>query len=273
MDLWEEDSASPPPYEDNSTRQDAPTTARPETLFIAQRFIHAGGADGPAVYELSHHIDYLTDTDHKVVMQKLTQTLRDSAGAPSVRTRKRPMFHLTHRTVAEMPNFSYQAEAQARLAPPHMGILRVGHKIRSGRRRYRVVRTHWGDDNRLQKSDDVLFEAEQPTGTGNADVVWEWSDGNGAMLAREVLHDDGILTLVVTAEMGIRKRDALAAAWVMRIWWDVAENGPAKEGLRNRAKRIMRKGCIVSDKATYDGGFQMLTRPQAKATGPTKTRP
>ncbi|GJN72276.1 hypothetical protein PLICBS_006348 [Purpureocillium lilacinum] len=236
MESWDNESTLPPPYEDGSTSQDAArTTARPETLFIAQRFIHAGSPDGPAVYELSHHIDYVTNTDHKVVMQKVTRSLRDSTGTPSIRTRLRPMYDLTHRTIAELPNYSFQAEAQSRLAPPHMGILRVGHSIRSsGRRRYHILRTQWGDDNRLQKSGDVLFEVSQTRSTDKASVLWEWSDGKGGMLARELLGDDGVLSLAVTAEMSCRRRDALAAAWVMRIWWEVAESAPTREGLRSR---------------------------------------
>lgn len=189
-----------PPYED---------LHRPETLYLVQRLIRGGGPDGPALYELSHHADFLADTDRKVDMEKLTHSAR-------ARARKRPLFALTHR---ELANFDFQAEAQSRLAPPHMAIERHGHRLTGGWR-YRVVRCAWGADNRLERRGPVLLEAARPTGRSNG-VLWEWTDGEGRMLAREVA-GAGARSLAVTAEMSVKARDALAAAWVLRIWWESA---------------------------------------------------
>lgn len=206
---------------------------KPTTLYVAERFIHTADPRSPAAYEFSHSINFLSNTDRKVTLERLDYSVRTVNGNPTVNTRKRTIFDLTHRTLGESPNFTFQAEAKSRTAIGSMGIeqKRKGFSRRLG---YRVCRATWGADRRLADGGTTMFTASAPSGTsgaigiagrrsaGSGEVSWEWSDGNEELVAREVT-TDMLASLVITAEMTQPQRDALVAAWIMRLWWDLAD--------------------------------------------------
>lgn len=209
--------AEPPSYQDAQ----APDILQPTTLYAAERFVYTADPEAPPAYELSHSINFLSDANRKVTMERLDYSVRTVDGAPSVTTRKRTLFDLTHRTPGEMPNFPFQAEAKSRAAAGNMGL---EQKKRGFTRKteYRVCRASWGADRRLAGG-PTMFTASPPSagGAGANGVSWEWSDAQDRLLAREVTNDE-LASLVITAEMSLSVRDALVAAWIMRIWWDLS---------------------------------------------------
>ncbi|OAQ73480.1 hypothetical protein VFPPC_01178 [Pochonia chlamydosporia 170] len=151
-------------------------------------------------------------------MEKLQLQVRTTEGEPTIKSRNRVLFHLKHPKKGEMCMFPYQAESQSRQTLGNMGIERSDAVFKTGRR-FRFVPAKWGADRRLRKEGkQVLFEAAENTGHRRNGVVWEWRNGDGELVARELFRD-GELSLGVTAAMTARERDALVAAWYLRIWW------------------------------------------------------
>lgn len=221
-----------PSYDDagSSSAAPIPETLKPTTLYVAERFIYTADPQAPPSYEFSHSVNFLGDTDRKVTMERLDYTVRNANGAASVNTRKKTLFDLTHRTLLEGASFHYQAEAKSRLA---MGCLGIEQKRKGFSRKmgYRVCRATWGPDRKLAGG-ATLFTASMPSGAGSSEVSWEWSDAQDQLLAREITNDK-MASLVITSEMTPEMRDALAAAWIMRLWWDLAD-GKFRRTMRRR---------------------------------------
>lgn len=89
------------------------------------------------------------------------------------------------------------------------------------------MKAHWAD--RRLVGGAPLFNAALPSSLkGGGEVNWEWSKANGTLVAREI-EKDGLLSLVVTAEMTREERDALVTGWILRLWWDFANRNAALE--------------------------------------------
>ncbi|KAF7541734.1 hypothetical protein G7Z17_g11902 [Cylindrodendrum hubeiense] len=200
-------------------------TLGPATLYIAGRFVHSSDPEAPPLYEFSHSVGFLRDSDRTVKVERVDQIVRDHNGTPRVQTRNRHLFDLRHPTAGEFPTFEYHAESTSRRALCSLGIAtfrsksgllaRVGKTKGKGYRVHRAVR---GADRR-HEAREVIFTAAP---SRDRAVGFEWSDGEGHLLAREVETDE-LMSLVVTAEMGAPLRDALVAAWVLRVWWELAK--------------------------------------------------
>lgn len=196
----------------------------PATLYAAGRFVHSDDPQAPPLYELSHSIGFLSDNDRVVRLERLDYTVKVAHGAPQVSTRARHVYDLTHPTLATSPTFTYHAEATSRRSLCSFGIESFRARPLSSARGYRVHRAARGPDRQLVGR-EALFTAV-PASTEA--VVFEWYDARGGLLARET--DNGeLLSLLVSAEMGPRERDALVAAWILRLWWEMAtDKGLAK---------------------------------------------
>lgn len=234
--------AEPPSYDEEPPEISPDHLLKPATLHIAQRFIHPSDPNAPPLYELSHSVGFLRGSDRKVVLDRLDYSVRPRTG--TVGTRKRTIYDLTHRTLYEMPTFDFQAESRSRAALGSMGMEVFRPKRRSSgivgmvnmrRSGYRVVRARW-QDRRLAEEGTLFtvvpsgsrrwgLSSSSSSSSSAGDVMWEWSDGEDVLVAREVLKD-GLLSLVITAEMRQEMRDALVAAWIMRIWWSLAVKTP-----------------------------------------------
>ncbi|KAK7415141.1 hypothetical protein QQX98_006085 [Neonectria punicea] len=195
----------------------------PGTLYIAGRFVHSNDPQAPPLYEFSHSVGFLRDTDRSVKLERVDHTVRDHDGTPQVQSRNRHLFDLKHPTAGEWPTFEYHAESTSRRALCSLGISTFRPKSRllggiGKAKGFQVHRAVRGADRR-HEAREVMFTAAPARGSA---VGFEWSDAGGRLLAREVETDD-LMSLVVTAEMGAALRDALVAAWVMRVWWELAK--------------------------------------------------
>ena len=240
-------AASPPPYE--APPEYAELLLPPETLSLRGRFIYRGDEDtGLPLYELSHHLNSLKDSDKKVILQKLETTTRvDSYGCQRTKTRTRPLFELHHFSSPFdhllAPDVSFWAESQTRrLALGDMVLQPSKGNALSRRPKYRFTRHKASQDRKSQfESEPALFVA-QAAPRKKPNVAWEWSDGKGTLLAREVVTSAGDeddaqkRCLVVTTEMDGRTRDALVAAWYMRIWVIRAESTVGRASYLDKCK-------------------------------------
>ncbi|KAH6989311.1 hypothetical protein BKA56DRAFT_252351 [Ilyonectria sp. MPI-CAGE-AT-0026] len=214
----------------------------PATLYIAGRFVHSSDPEAPPLYEFSHSVGFLRDTDRTVKVERIDQTVRDYNGTPKVQTRNRHLFDLRHPTAGEFPTFEYHAESTSRRALCSLGITTFRPKSgllasmgKSKGKGYRVHRAVRGADRR-HEARETMFTAAP---SRDRAVGFEWSDAEGRLLAREVETDE-LMSLVVTAEMGAALRDALVAAWVLRVWWELAK-GNYRSNRWEDTKRILGK--------------------------------
>lgn len=233
----------PPDYQDQdlpsyetitnttSTRTVPPTkdTLGPATIYISGRFIYSTDPQAPPLYEFSHSIGYLHENDRSVKVERVDQVVKTSAGTPQVVPRNRHLFDLKHPTAAEFPNFAYHAEAATRRVLCSFGAstFRAGGILRHGKG-YRFERAVKGADRKLE-AQDALFEVNP---SRDKAVGYEWRDARGELIAREVKDEMSSMSLVISAEMSADMRDALVAAWIIRIWWELS-NG------NNSAMRMM----------------------------------
>lgn len=237
----------PPAYEESASSSAATTAqhsqppppafsessgshAKPTTLYVAGRFVHTSDSQAPPLFEFSHSVPFLKDSDRKVTMQRLDYSVKH--GSSEVATRKRHLWDLTHWTVFEMPSYQWQAESSTSKTIGHLGMDMFSTKLFRGDKSYRVFKAAKGSDKKLIKETaKTLFTATPPRQEG--EVTFEWSDANGQIIAREIVRDE-LVGLMITVKLENEMRDALAAAWIMRLWWDLSRG---KWGASKRESR------------------------------------
>ncbi|KAF4982065.1 hypothetical protein FZEAL_2252 [Fusarium zealandicum] len=199
----------------------ATDTLGPATLYISGRFIYSTDPQAAPLYEFSHSIAHLRDTDRSVKVERVDSTLKTAQGLPQVTTRNRHLFDLKHPTAAVGPTFAYHAESVTRRTLCSFGasVFRAGGLLRTGKA-YQFHRAVKGSDHKLE-AQDLLFEASP---SRDKAVEYEWKNEQESLIAREVKGEQADRSLVITAEMSVEMRDALVSAWVMRIWWELAKD-------------------------------------------------
>lgn len=87
----------------------------------------------------------------------------------------------------------------------------------------------------------MVFEAVR---SKDKSVGHEWRDGTGRLIAREVDDEEETMSLVVGSEMSVAERDALVAAWVLRIWFDLG-NGHYRSKRWGESKLTRRRWEVI----------------------------
>lgn len=200
----------------------------PGTLHIDGRFVLSNDPNAPPLYELSHSIEFLSDSDRTVRFERLDNLIREVDGIPQLTTRKRHLFDLKNPTPAEYPNFEFQAEAVTRRTLCSFGI-NTHKKFLSGKE-YQFHRAVKGSDRRFAPREQ-LFSV---TKAKDKAVDFEWKDAQGRLVAREVRRNE-TLSLLIGTEMGVALRDALVASWIVRLWRESAKEN-VREGRRETSK-------------------------------------
>ncbi|KAL4732410.1 hypothetical protein ACLX1H_001426 [Fusarium chlamydosporum] len=212
--------SAPPPATTAGNNPTAKLILGPATLYISGRFIYSTDPQAPPLYEFSHSIGYLHDNDRSVKVERVDSVVKNSAGLPHVVLKNRHLFDLKHPTAAEFPTFPYHAEAATRRALCSLGAsyFRSGNLLRQ-KKGFRFDRAVKGAERKLEPQ-GMLYEAYSSRSKG---VGYEWRDSQGELIAREVEDEQASMSLVITAEMSVELRDALVAAWILRIWWELSK--------------------------------------------------
>ncbi|ETS06690.1 hypothetical protein MKX07_005727 [Trichoderma sp. CBMAI-0711] len=190
----------------------------PTTFYVAGRFIHSADPGAPPLYELSHSVGFLKDSDRNVRIERLEYSIKRRDGVAQLAARKRHIYDLKHPTGVTGPTFAYHAEPTSRQSPYAFGLETFRPRRLSSAKGYRILRATHALDRRLVRR-DVLFSALP---VKDNSVRFEWSDAEGQLIAREV-DVDGLMTLVVSAMMGAVQRDVLISAWMSRVWAELAK--------------------------------------------------
>lgn len=221
---------NPPSYGDSNTAAAATISASPlaldvlppTTLYVAGRFIHSSDPLAAPLYELSHSIGFLNDSNRSVRVERLDYAVKAPGGVAQLSTRKKHIYDLKHPTVITAPTFEYHAECTSRQSLCSFGLTSFRARKLSNAKGYRVYRAMQGTDNKLVCR-DLLFSAVPARDRA---VKYEWSNDKDQLVARE-MDRDGLMSLLVSAEMAAPTRDALVSAWLSRVWWE-----QARESLR-----------------------------------------
>jgi hypothetical protein len=209
----------PPSY--SAVTKDEEYRLPPATLQISRNAICSDKSPDESLYELSNELNYLRDTTRAHTIKRLDTTIKSSSspdGPPShAVAQKRHIFDLKHPGVLTGPLFLYNAEAVSRYSLGSFGMSTFRPRLFSSARGFRVHRTAKRLDNEVLAG-ALLFSA---VSTKTSGVRYEWSDSRGEILARELESSHGC-QLFITKELSVKKRDALVAAWVLRLWWEIA---------------------------------------------------
>ncbi|PHH87214.1 hypothetical protein CDD83_9181 [Cordyceps sp. RAO-2017] len=189
----------------------------PATLHVAGRFVYSDNVHSPPLYELSHSVGFLRDTDRLVRVERLDHSVRDLNGSPQLSTRTKHLYDLKHPSIATSPTFLFHADTTSRQSLCSFGITSFRPRKLSTAKGYRVSRTGRGSDRQLVPR-DALFTALPASDDA---VTFEWFDPDDCLVARE-LDRSGMTSLLISAEMSLRARDALVAAWMLKLWWERA---------------------------------------------------
>jgi hypothetical protein len=215
----------PPSYQFSCELASGPTLSAqvkdlsPTTLYVAGRFIHSADPSAPPLYELSHSVGFLKDTDRNVRIERLDYSVKRRDGVAQLAARKRHIYDLKHPVGVTCPTFPYHAEPTSRQSLCTFGLESFRPRKLSSARGYRIRRaTHSLDHQQLVRR-GVLFSAIP---TRDKAVRYEWSDADGQLVAREVDRSN-LMTLVISAMMSAGERDALVSAWMSRIWSELAK--------------------------------------------------
>ncbi|PHH60301.1 hypothetical protein CDD81_1891 [Ophiocordyceps australis] len=218
---------------DNAAR-DKSQLLPPAMLYLAGRFIHSSKPQAPPLYELSHSVGFLGDTDRLVRIERLQHSVRHHSGAPHVSTRPRHLYNLEHPTMFASLTVQFVADKTSRQSLCSFGIVRFRPTRLSSSTGHRVHRIARGPDRQFICR-DILFTAMPAKGDA---VTIEWFDSCNLLIARET--DSGELrSLFVSAELEASTRDALVSAWVLRIWMEQASNRSKWDKRIDEAKRIV----------------------------------
>lgn len=215
---------APPTYQDCCGLANGPAfSARddvlsPTTLYVAGRFIHSTDPWVPPLYELSHSVGFLKDTDRNVRVERLDYSVKRRDGVAQIAARKRHIYDLKHPIMVTGPTFAYHAEPTSRQSLCTFGLESFRPRKLSSTKGYRIRRATHSLDHQLVRR-DILFSAVP---VRDKAVRYEWSDADGQLVAREV-DRGGLMTLVVSAVMGTSRRDALVSAWMSRVWSELAK--------------------------------------------------
>ncbi|OAA33600.1 hypothetical protein AAL_01065 [Moelleriella libera RCEF 2490] len=244
----------PPPYCEEPPDYSASALLPPATFFIAQNVVYSdqlgssgsgsgSGSTPSAVFELSQQPFELRDTTRTVSMDRLDRALKvhhsgeDGDLHHTITIQKRHMWDLKHPAALTGPVFLYHADAASKHALCSFGMSTFRPRLLSTRLGYRVHRmVKHPLEKHVLLPRGLLFEAQPAprrrsrSADGNT-VTFEWCDSSsssssssgaaelgGQLLARELPGP----RLFVTKEMDGKKREALVAAWVLRLWWERA---------------------------------------------------
>lgn len=211
-----------PSYNESTNSADAKILLPPITLTLDGQIIYGGeNRNAGPLYRLSRSIKDFVDNARDVTFEKVDhhiRTLHD--GTSQMTMRYREMYHLKHPTKITGPTFLYYAESTSKLSLGSFGLSSFRRRrVLSSRNGYNVHRA----ERRLDHKLDVGGKLFSGVATNGKAVAFEWSDGQGNIVAREVKAQPGRLpTLLITKEMKVRRRDALAAAWILKLWWETA---------------------------------------------------
>lgn len=209
----------------------------PGTLHLAERFVYnANSSDSPPLYELSHSISFLRETDRKVELERLDYSVRrggassTSAAGPQVNTRKKHLYNLHHPPEIVSPTFPYYLESASRQTVGNLNIQKTSSSG-SSRRRFAVSKLVTSSARDVDfRQTETLFTIQRGQ---KKSTSYEWSLASTKQMIAVDSEEQGLYRLEIVMAADRMTVDALVAAWCLRIWQDLAESNHHPGGWKN----------------------------------------
>ncbi|OHW90988.1 hypothetical protein CSPAE12_10423 [Colletotrichum incanum] len=203
----------PPEYVEDVA--DVHESLPPDTLRLAGRFVHSAtsrDADAPGLYEINHQIDFLRETDKLVEFSRIDYSVRrgnaNAASPPEVTSHPRHVFNLERPPAIVQEAFLYYIKPVSRSGLGSMGLKfsKIGKSVCKAWRVGRKANSRTDFEAR-----ELLFDVRP-----NNNVL-DWLDGQKTRIAVEYSRDN-MYSLNILVSMDQAMRDALVAAWCVRLW-------------------------------------------------------
>ncbi|GKT44611.1 uncharacterized protein ColSpa_04792 [Colletotrichum spaethianum] len=187
----------------------------PDTLRLAGRFIHSAtsrDADAPGLYEINSQIDFLRETDRLVEFSRIDYSVRrriaNAVSLPEIISHPRHVFNLERPTAIVQEAFLYYIKPVSRSGLGSIGLKfsKIGKSVCKA---WRVGRK--ASNRNEYEARELLFDVRH-----NNDVL-DWLDGQNTRIAVEYSKDN-MHSLNILVPMDQAVRDALVAAWCVRLW-------------------------------------------------------
>lgn len=213
---YESSVGAPPAYEEE---------AQPATLTLNSDTI---SSNGTPVYTISRSLTTVQQQSSSIRLERIESIAPekpDSSASPD--TSNNLIFYLVHpvnaRYQKDKPPY-YATSSQSGLGNIVFDI----QKKTMSKPEYKVLLNQG-----RTASSDPLF-ADNPTTILTAKFglmggKLSWIDSNGRTVAREEQTSDKKQQLNITTSLKVELRDALVAAWCLKVWSDVAESREAKK--------------------------------------------
>jgi hypothetical protein len=239
----------PPPYEDavaGGSHTNIPTL-QPVTLFLDGQCIRDASTSTPR-YQISRSVTTLPKTPPKnssIIFERVDTASRilekdETPGTEQAPSEHRHLFYLAH-----------PADAQYRADLPGYYITAVDtetvgniHLETSKSRLQKIEFTALLSAKRTASERPLFDDAGKTVTLFSARPVklmssrYTWTREDGSQIAVEDGKGDGH-SLALTTAMTQEMRDALVAAWLLRLWYETAESKQAKrEGKRAAVARL-----------------------------------
>ncbi|PIG86624.1 hypothetical protein AARAC_006123 [Aspergillus arachidicola] len=221
-------SDPPPPYSEspisNTPEQE---TLPPTTLILSNKSIHTETTPSTPLYQVSQDISSLPQKFTSVRFERLEKNTPLKLESKSPEPQKTHIFYLAHPAHAQ-----YRKEVPAyyitSVSPGSLGNIR----FEMSKSRFQKVEFRALLSAGKTMGDKPLFCGDVETTLFSAKMKWtgggyRWTDAWGMEVAFEG-GKGGRSKLVITASMNQDMKDALAALWVLRMWYDTADSSKAK---------------------------------------------
>ncbi|KAJ6070760.1 hypothetical protein N7467_012079 [Penicillium canescens] len=233
----------------------------PAVLFLSGRFVFAEAATSTPLYQLNSDIRSISNKDSSVAVERVEHGVPEleieTEGITDGTPRSRRLFNLVHPV-----NAQYRTDIPARYyitsaVPEMVGNIRLEtSEARLRRTSFKVMlspkKTSSSKPFFDEGTQQLLFDIHPNWKVGRN--CYKWSDSNGRQVAVDEKEDDRC-KLSITRIMPQELRDALVAAWLLRLWHDTAESKQAKreffesmaspEAYQQSMDPYMRRQCII----------------------------
>ncbi|EAW16860.1 uncharacterized protein NFIA_002090 [Aspergillus fischeri NRRL 181] len=230
----------------------------PAVLFLSGQSVLTEAATPTPLYQLNSDITSISNKDSSVTLERVEHDVSEIDGVTAGTRQKRHLFYLAHPV-----NAQYRSDIPAKYyitsaAPEMVGNIRLEtSEARLQRTSFKAMLSPHKTASDKPLFDEgtqqvLLFDIYSDWKVGRN--CYKWSDSNGRQVAIEEKENDRY-KLSITRSMPQELRDALVAAWLLRLWHDTAESKQAKrqffesmtspEAYRESMKPYVPRQCII----------------------------
>ncbi|KAI1480899.1 hypothetical protein F4774DRAFT_376386 [Daldinia eschscholtzii] len=222
----------------------------PTALVLKDRYIAPETDPTNSLYEIGRDVTAIPLKATSVIFERIEDHRLSEVSLPtSTESQKKHLFYLAH-PLGSQYRMDTPAYYLTSFSPNTLGNISLEiSKSRLGKTEFKVLVSSgktWSDTPLFVENPQLLFNVRQKW----AHARHIWTDSSDEEVAYED-NKDNQHKLVVTTAMGRERRDALVAAWCLKLWHDTSESSRAKRDHMERLtppEEVLLKGGMRSMK-------------------------